>query len=249
MTRAGRSIIKWETVRIGRIFPFSHYDVWRLPQADDSLDSCSADVTYLCHRPVFVAGQPGSRISPNLAGRLTATFANCYVLNRASDSALARRCLQNAEHVFALADTSLTDPAASVDGGSCAAGRLLTILPFDGYPETVWSDDMELGATELYLALREARRHHDLPGDGPRVQPAYYLRQAARFARQYIEKIDKAGGADSLNLYDVSGLAYFELYRALRIAGEDTEGCCCRPTGNSRAAVKASGGIDHACKV
>ena len=49
--------------------------------------------------------------------------------------------------------------------------------------------------------------------------PMYYLTQAAQFARNYITRIYQLGAADTLNLYDVSGLAHFELYRALQQAG------------------------------
>jgi len=197
----------------------SDYDIWRLPQADDTWDDHNADAEYIRHRPAFVAGLPGSAISPNLAGRLAADFAVCYQLNRTAHPALASRCLRNAEAIFALADTSYADPAPSVNGGTCTSGCLLTILPFDGYPETVWDDDMELGATELYFALRSAGDCRDLPPGLPETDPLYYLRQAALFAKNYITKIYDTGNTDTLNLYDVSGLAHFELYRALRIAG------------------------------
>ena len=196
---------------------FSDYDVWRLPQADDDYPGCSGSARYICHRPVFVAGPAGSPISPNLAGRLAASFAVCYQLERTSHPGFANQCLKNAEDIFALADTTLTDPAASVFGGTCAAGCLLTIVPFDGYPETVWDDDMELGATELYLALQSAGGN--LPLGLPVTTPMTYLTQAAQFASNYITKIYDAGYADTLNLYDVSGLAHFELNRALRLAG------------------------------
>jgi endoglucanase len=46
-----------------------------------------------------------------------------------------------------------------------------------------------------------------------------YLRQAAQFAENYVTNIYDAGYTDTLNLYDVSGLAHFELYRALEMAG------------------------------
>jgi endoglucanase len=197
----------------------SDYDIWRLPQADDTWDDHHADGHYIRHRPVFVAGPAGSPISPNLAGRLAADFAVCYQLNRTAHPALASQCLKNAEDIFALADTSYADPAPSVNGGTCTSGCLLTILPFDGYPETVWDDDMELGATELYFALRSAGDYRDLPPGLPETDPMNYLRRAARFARNYITKIYDTGNADTLNLYDVSGLAHFELYRALRMAG------------------------------
>ncbi len=192
----------------------SDYDIWRLPQADDNWDGCSKDATFICHRPVFVAGPAGSKISPNLAGRLAADFAVCYELNRETKPQLAERCLKNAADVFELADTSFADPAASVDSGSCASGCLLSIIPFDGYPETVWEDDMELGATELYFALRSARHDRTLP-QLPHTDPAYYLSQAAQYAKNYITNIYATGNADTLNLYDVSGLAHFELYQAL----------------------------------
>ena len=197
----------------------SDYDIWRLPQADDTWDHHNADAHYIRHRPVFVAGPPGSLVSPNLAGRLAADFAVCYQLSRAAHPALASQCLKNAEDIFALADTSYADPAPSVNGGTCTSGCLLTILPFDGYPETVWDDDLELGATELYLALRSAGDHRNLPPGLPETDPMNYLRQAAHFAKNYITKIYDTGNADTLNLYDVSGLAHFELYRALRMAG------------------------------
>jgi endoglucanase len=203
----------------------TEYDIWTLPQAADDYrqagdpEPCDPFTTYyICNRPVFFAGVAGSHISPNLAGRLAADFALCYQLNRASDLSLAHQCLKNAEDIFALANTSYPDPAPSVGSGSCAS-CLLTIVPFDGYPEDVWEDDMELGATELYFALQSARAADDLPAGLPHTDPMDYLRQAAQFASGYITNIYKAGYADTLNLYDVSGLAHYELYRALESAG------------------------------
>lgn len=196
----------------------SDYDIWRLPQADDTWDGCDADAKFICNRPAFVAGKAGTPISPNLAGRLTADFAVCYQLQHVSNPALANQCLKSAEDIFALADTSYAEPAASVGGGSCASGCLLTIIPFDGYPETVWSDDMELGATELYLALH-ASKAETLPTGLLHTEPLFYLSQAAHFAHKYMTDVYQTGNADTLNLYDVSGLAHFELYRALQLAG------------------------------
>ena len=157
--------------------------------------------------------RPSARIWQGLA----AAFAVCYQLERTSHPDFANQCLKNAEHIFALADTSYADPAASVGSGTCNSGCLLTIMPFDGYPETVWDDDMELGATELYFALRSAGGN--LPPGLPVTNSMTYLTQAAQFAGNYITKIYDAGYTDTLNLYDVSGLAHFELYRALRVAG------------------------------
>ena len=203
----------------------TEYDIWTLPQAADhfwqpgDLRPCDPYTTlFICHRPVYLAGPAGSPISPNLAGRLAADFALCYQLNRSTNRALANRCLKNAEDIFALATTSYPDPAPTVGSGTCGV-CLLTISPFDGYPENVWEDDMELGATELYFALLSEGGNENLPPGLPHTDPMYYLRQAAVFAKNYIANIYDAGYTDTLNLYDVSGLAHFELYRALQMAG------------------------------
>ena len=208
----------------------TEYDIWTVPQAADNFEQpgdpqpCDPYTTFfICHRPVYVAGPAGSPISPNLAGRLAADFALCFQLNRTTNQSLANNCLKNAEDIFALADTSHSDPAPSVGSGTCST-CLLTIAPFDGYPENVWDDDMELGATELYFALQSAVGTPDLPTKGlpaglPHTDPTEYLQQAAQFAGSYIKNIYDAGYTDTLNLYDVSGLAHFELYRALKMAG------------------------------
>ena len=214
----------------------TEYDIWTLPEAADNFEQagdpepCDPLTTYyICNRPVFVALPPSSQISPNLAGRLAADFALCYQLNQTQDPSLANQCLKNAEDVYALADLSYADPAPSVGAGSCPT-CLLTIAPFDGYPETVWDDDMELGATELYLALRSARNDGSLPSGLPQTDPNAYLKQAAQFAENYITKIYATGYSDTLNLYDVSGLAHFELYRAVALAG-DPEGLAVSQSG------------------
>jgi endoglucanase len=142
------------------------HDVWRLPQADDHYPG-GAKFRFIRHRPVFRAGPPRSRISPNLAGRLTAAFALCA----RTYPDLARRCRRSARHVYALADRH--------------PHGLLSVSPHDFYPEDSWRDDMELGAAEL------GRR-----------------RDAARFSRG-------AASGDTLNLYDVSALAHYELARRL----------------------------------
>ncbi|MGA2356711.1 MAG: glycoside hydrolase family 9 protein, partial [Terriglobales bacterium] len=204
----------------------TEYDIWTLPQAADNFElpgdpqPCDPDTTFfICYRPVYVAGPAGSPISPNLAGRLAADFALCYQLNRITHLFLANRCLKNAEDIFALANTSFPDPAPTVGSGSCST-CLLTIAPFDGYPENVWEDDMELGATELYFALQSAGGAKNLPAGLPQTNPMDYLKQAAQLARNYISNIYDAGYTDTLNLYDVSGLAHFELFRALEMAGD-----------------------------
>ncbi|HME00133.1 MAG TPA: glycoside hydrolase family 9 protein [Terriglobia bacterium] len=175
---------------------------------------CSATVSYfICHEPVFVAQPAGSAtdpagqpISPNLAGRLAADFALYYQLNHTTNPSVANQALKYAEDIFAQADLTYSDPAGS-------AKRLLTIIPFDGYGESVWEDDMELGATEIYFALQSAEGNP--PGGLLDTNPIDYLKQAATFANNYITNVS---GKDTLNLYDVSGLAHFELYRAMGLA-------------------------------
>ncbi|MDQ6816982.1 MAG: glycoside hydrolase family 9 protein [Actinomycetota bacterium] len=183
----------------GNSSTFSDHDVWRVPQADDHYGGHDRRYRYIRHRPVFRAGPPGSLVSPNLAGRDAAAFALCFQAFRHSDPRLAARCLQAGEHIFALADTH-------------PRGPLLTVIPFGFYPETQWRDDLELGAVELANALLS----RDLPAGLPHSRARYYLRQAAHWARAYIG----AGGADTLNLYDVSGLAHYELYRVIGRLGD-----------------------------
>jgi endoglucanase len=76
---------------------------------------------------------------------------------------------------------------------------------------------MELGATEINFALTSAAE--DLPPGLPVTDPMEYLRQADQFASNTSPGVMISGNADTLNLFDVSGLAHFELYRAIRLAG------------------------------
>src|SRR6266403_5578654 len=181
----------------------SDHDIWRLPQADDTYQGCSSHYRYICHRPVFIntAGGAGAKVSPNLAGRMAAALAVCYHTYRSSDPTYANQCLLSAEHIFDLANTA-------------PSGNLLTAIPFSFYPETEWRDDLALGATELYFALQGAG---SLPMGLPHSDSSFYLQKAAHWANAYITGPNDA--ADTLNLYDVSGLAHFELYRALGLAG------------------------------
>ena len=180
----------------------SDHDLWRLPQVDDTYGGSDPLYRYIRNRPAFLAGAAGSPISPNLAGRLAADFAECFQIFRNINPAYANQCLISAEHIFDLANTS-------------PVGNLLTVAPFDFYPETEWRDDLELGATELYLALTVGRGK--LPSGLPHSNPGFYLQAAAQWAHAYITGPNDA--ADTLNLYDVSGLAHFELYRAIGLAG------------------------------
>jgi endoglucanase len=176
------------------------HDIWRLPQADDTYGGTDPLYRYIRHRPVFRAGPRGSLISPNLAGRAAAALAEAFQVYKTSDPAFAKHCLLAAEHIFDLANTA-------------PSGNLLTVIPFSFYPETEWRDDLELGAAELYLAVAGG----SLPSGLPHVDPLFYLGKAAHWANAYITGPNDA--ADTLNLYDVSGLAHYELYRAIAQAG------------------------------
>ena len=178
------------------------HDIWRLPQADDSYGGSSPQFRYIRERPVFRAGPPGAPVSPNLAGRDAAAFALCFQVFAATRPELATRCLRSGEHIFELADT---DPQ----------GNLLTALPYGFYPETEWRDDLELGASELSIALAGA---DGLPAGLPHTEAGYYLEQAAHWAGAYISRSGQEG--EGLNLYDVSGLGDYELVRAIREQGD-----------------------------
>ena len=177
------------------------HDIWRLPQADDTFAGTDPADRYIRNRPVFRAGPPGSLISPNLAGRDAAALALCYQVFKASDPTYANGCLLAAEHIFDLANTAPT-------------GDLLTVIPFSFYPEDEWRDDLEVGAAELARALQVG----GLPAGLPHTDPLFYLQKAAHWAHAYITGPNDA--ADTLNLYDISALAHFDLYRALAQAGD-----------------------------
>jgi endoglucanase len=176
------------------------HDIWRLPQADDTYGGTNPEDRYIRNPPVFRAGAPDSLISPNLAGRLAADFALCYQIDRVSDPAQAASCLKSAEDIYGLADTH--------------PGKLETVIPYDFYPEKEWRDDLEWGATEIYDALAAG----PAPAGVPNNNAMYYLRQAAHWAHAYITGPYDA--LDSLNLYDVTGLAHFDLYHAMQQAGD-----------------------------
>jgi endoglucanase len=178
----------------------SDHDIWRLPQSDDTYGGSDPRYRYIRNRPVFRAGPPGSPISPNLAGRDAAAFALAYQVFKREDPALAERCLIAAEHIFDLANTH-------------PKHHLLTALPFGFYPERQWRDDLELGASELAAALSEV----PVPASLPHSEAGSYLSAAASWAKQYIAKAH--GSSEPLNLYDVSGLAHYELYREIVRAG------------------------------
>jgi endoglucanase len=181
----------------------SDHDIFRLPQADDTYGGSDPKFRYIRNRPVFRHGPADSLVSPNLAGRTAAALAINYQLWKASDAAFANRCLLAAQHLFAHANTAPT-------------GDLTTYIPFSFYPETEWRSDLELGAVELYFAMASGPPSGGWPA-GLTTDPLVYLRQAAHWANAYITSAE--GGADTLNLYDVSGIAHYDLHRAIGQAG------------------------------
>jgi endoglucanase len=167
------------------------HDLWRLPQDDDS-NTSAADRYAAAHRPVFQAAEPGTKISPNLAGRVSAAFALAAQVDAARDKANAAAEFRAATSVYAQAATA--DPPTP----------LVTALPNAFYPESTWHDDMEFGATEIALAAQK------LGKDG-----SAYLAAAATFARGYLD----GETGDTFNLYDTSALAHSDLIQALGSAG------------------------------
>jgi len=127
----------------------------------------------------------------------------CFQIYRATDAAFANKCLVAAQKIFELANTN--------------PGRLTTYIPFSFYPETEWMSDLELGATELYFAVASGAADGTLPAGLLHTDPMHYLSQAAHWANAYIASPE--AGADTLNLYDVSGLAHYELHKAIGQAG------------------------------
>ena len=89
--------------------------------------------SYIRHRPVFVAGPAGSKISPNLAGRLAADFADAFRFIR-------RRILR-----WRISASS--PPSIFSIWRTRRRPELLTTAPYDFYPE--WN-----GVTILNWARR-----------------------------------------------------------------------------------------------
>ncbi len=177
------------------------HDIWRLPEADDTYRGTASKYRYIRERPALRAGPAGEPISPNLAGRLAASFGLCSQVFRSTDSAYADRCLQAGQRVYDRADTAWR-------------GKLLTVSPHGYYPESSWHDDLELGATELALALLD---EHAVPDPTAKLSsPKDYVTAAAKAARGYLRKEKD----DSLNLYDVSGLAHVDLHRTIDLVGD-----------------------------
>lgn len=186
----------------GNAKTYGDHDVWRLPQDDDTYGGTDPRYRYLRNRPVFRSNAPGELISPNLAGRMAAAFALCYQIWRTTDPGYANSCLTKAQHIFDLANPN--------------PSKLTSVIPYSFYPEMEWRDDMELGAAELARALQAGTP----PPGLPHSDPVFYLQRAAHWANAYITGPN--GAADTLNLYDVAGVAHYELHRAITTHGSDS---------------------------
>jgi endoglucanase len=166
------------------------HDGWRLPEADDA-DTATED-RYVSHRPVFDAAPAGQPISPNLVGRVAASYALAAQVDARHHRSRALAELHQARLLYSRADTaSPPDP-------------LVTALPHDFYPEDTWRDDMELGAAEIALAQQ-----------GLHLRSGAFVHAAAHWARGYLAR--ETG--DTLNLYDTSALAHAALAQAVRHHG------------------------------
>ncbi|CAL9351003.1 hypothetical protein SUDANB95_00463 [Actinosynnema sp. ALI-1.44] len=192
------------------------HDVWRLPEDDDKLDVKPGDEKYFIkNRPVFRANEPGEGISPNLVGRVTASFALAAQVER--DPAKARWYLDQAASLFARAKT--TD-----------VGELVTAFPHAYYPEDSWADDLEFGATQLAVAGKALR--------DPRA--GQWARQATHWAAVHLA----SGDADTLNVYNTSALAHYDLAKLLRAGIPDAEVTEAQVVGDLRRQLQS--GVDSA---
>jgi endoglucanase len=172
------------------------HDLWRLPQVDDA-DGRPADLYAAAHRPVFEA-PPGSPIDPDIVGRVAAAFAFAAQADARSSPGRAAAELADATSLYAMANLH---PALD------ACRTYASTLPTSYYPESIWHDAMELGASEIVLAQQAL-------GD-PSSTYLPYLRQATTWASDYIA----SDTGDTLNLYDVSALAHADLITAIAEAG------------------------------
>ncbi|HEY6567640.1 MAG TPA: glycoside hydrolase family 9 protein, partial [Actinomycetota bacterium] len=173
------------------------HDVWRLPQKDDGWTQHAR--RYLAHRPVLRVAPPGAKVPPSLAGRLASAFGLCAQLW--AGTPLADRCLHEGQVVFSMAKTK-------------HVGTQITSSPVGYYREDEWRDDLEMGATQLYLGLSQpGAPAPELPASTPR----YFLKRAARWADGYMGS--PLNGGDTFNLYDIAGLAHAELHGAIEADG------------------------------
>ncbi|CCH34471.1 glycoside hydrolase family 9 protein [Actinosynnema sp. NPDC047251] len=196
------------------------HDVWRLPEDDDRLSVKPGDEKYFIkNRPVFRANKPGEQISPNLVGRVSASFALAAQVEARRDPKLARDHLEQAASLFALAKT--TD-----------VGELVSAFPHAYYPEDSWADDLEFGATQLALAGKAL-------GDS---RATGWARAATHWAKVYLA----SGDADTLNVYNTSALGHYDLVKLLRAGIPGAEVTEAQVVGDLRRQLQT--GVDSAAR-
>ncbi len=169
------------------------HDTWRLPETDDSVTG--AENRYVRQRPVFATDARRGHLAPNLAGRVSAAFALAAQVDAKRHPSRAKRELAEAAQILSRAKTT-----------NVHSTDVVTALPKAFYPESSWRDDMELGATEL---ARAAFVLHD-------SRARQWLGQAAHWGQQYLAY---EAGDDTLNLYDDSAVAHFDLTRLIATHG------------------------------
>ena len=204
----------------------TEYDIWTLPQAADNYDQagdpqpCDPFTTFfICNRPVYVAGPAGSPISPNLAGRLAADFR--FATNStAPRTLLARINASRTRRTFSRSRIPhfriplqrwIRAPAATV----CSLSPPLTVIP-KTCGKMTWNS-VQLNFISRCNPLAEPRICR--PDCCTRI-PWITCGRRRSLPKITSRNIYDAGYTDTLNLYDVSGLAHFELYRALEMAGD-----------------------------
>ena len=95
---------------------------------------------YLAHRPVLRVAPAGAKVPPSLAGRLASVFGLCA--QPWAGTPLATKCLHEGQVVFSMAKTK-------------DVGRNNHLLTRRLLPREEWRNNMEMGATQLYLGLSE----------------------------------------------------------------------------------------------
>eukprot|EP01112_Ceratiomyxa_fruticulosa_P000308 TRINITY_DN1028_c0_g1_i7.p1 TRINITY_DN1028_c0_g1~~TRINITY_DN1028_c0_g1_i7.p1 ORF type:complete len:643 (-),score=118.01 TRINITY_DN1028_c0_g1_i7:48-1976(-) len=163
------------------------HDLWRLPQHDDTLSVSPGDKKYYIKYRPVFAN---ANLQPNAS--ISPNLAGRLTAAFALCSQVYRTVNQT------LAKQCLTYAERIFSLADLKPSKLLTTAPFDYYPETEWRDDMELGAIELFYA----------------TQNSTYLTLAANFAENYIHN---ASSPDTINLYDVSGIAHYELLKVAKL--------------------------------
>ena len=182
------------------------HDIWRLPQADDTYGGTDPHFRYIRNRPVFRAGPPGSKISPNLAGRDAAALAEAYQL-------------------FKTSDPDIRQPLPAGRRAHLRPGRhLAQRQPADRHPVQLLPRDRVAGrprAGRHRAVLRTGGRRPARTGL-PHTDPLFYLQQAAHWAQRLHHRTRRRGRHPEPVRRDRS--------RALRAVPGD------RPGGQSRRA-------------